>query len=137
MRALVLRLHLVAVAVAAILVAMLAMGRGLPGIVRALQAERSHVCTCATGGDHASCPVCNGTIASGEHRRSSSAEAKGVPCGEGRFAVTACGEPGTLPSAIGVVLGRVERVDAPRTPGIAVPDVLLEPATPPPRSAAT
>jgi hypothetical protein len=133
MRALVSRLQLAM----AILVAMLAMGRGLPGIVRALALEPSHVCTCATGGDHASCPVCNGSIAGDEHGRSPRAEARGVPCGAGRFAATPSGEPGTLPSPIGVVLGRVERIDAPRPREVTVPDVLLEPATPPPRSAAT
>jgi hypothetical protein len=131
MRALVSHLQLVI----AILVVMLAAGRGLPGIVSALHAEPSHVCTCASGGDHASCPVCNRTLT--EHRRSSRPEASGIPCGTGRLAVTASGDVGTLPGAVGCAVRPVERVAALRAPDLAIGEVLLEPATPPPRLAAT
>ena len=46
-RTLALRFNLVVV----LLVAMLAAGRGLPGLVQAARADQTHVCTCATGGD--------------------------------------------------------------------------------------
>src|ERR1700733_14152833 len=65
--------------VVAILVAMLGCGNGLSGIVHALNDAASHVCTCANGGDHASCPVCNPVLR--EHRASSVPALEGAPGG--------------------------------------------------------
>ena len=131
MRALVSHLQLVI----AILVVMLAAGRGLPGIVSALHAEPSHVCTCASGGDHASCPVCNKTL--DEKRPSTHVEARGVPCGNGRVLAIADGEVVTLPAPVAIVARRLERLPAPSARPVSIPQVVREPATPPPRSAAT
>jgi hypothetical protein len=134
MRAVVSHLKLVVV----ILVAMLGMGRGLPGIVSALRVAPSHVCTCSTGGDHASCPICNPTFE--EHRRSSASSAPtatGLPCGNGRLAIVSSGEVGTLPTPVAWAAPPLERLAAPRARPSLIRDVLLEPATPPPRFAAT
>ncbi len=131
MRALVSSLRLVV----AILVTMLAAGNGLAGIERALGDAAAHVCTCASGGDHASCPVCNPTLT--EHHRSSRPVAEGAPCGTGRIATTASNEVTTLPSPLVGVASHVERVDAPRAQGLVMEQAFLEPAIPPPRSART
>jgi hypothetical protein len=131
MRALVSHLQIVA----AILIAMLAMGRGLPGIVSALRDAPSHVCTCASGGDHASCPVCNKTLE--EHRASPCPEAKRVPCGNGHVADAASGEVVTLPAPVALVARSLEKLDAPSARYVVIRQFLLEPATPPPRSAST
>ena len=129
MRDLVSRLHLIV----AIVVTMLAAGNGLPGIERALGDAAAHVCTCANGGDHASCPVCNPTLL--EHRRSSHPVADGVPCGSRRLATTASSDVTTLPSPLVGVVSRIERGPAPRSRRLFVEQAFLEPAIPPPRSA--
>jgi hypothetical protein len=118
--------------VIAILVAMLAGGSGLPGLVRALSGASAHVCTCASGGTHASCPVCN--LGSRGHRRSSRPEAEGVPCGGRGVAVLAAGDPSALPVPFQDVLVAVvrQRIVAPEQRDIE--DRSAEPATPPPRS---
>lgn len=132
MRALVSRLHVLV----AILVTMLAAGNSLPGIAHALGEAAAHVCTCASGGDHASCPVCNPKLTE-EHHRSELPTAEGVPCGSKRFATAVASEATTLPSPLVAVTNRVLRLDAPSAQRLVVKQALLEPATPPPRSART
>jgi hypothetical protein len=119
----------------AMLALMLGAGRGLPGLVTALSGATTHVCTCASGGDHASCPVCNASLS--EHRRSHRPAARGVPCGDPRVAVGAPGEAGTLPAPLQALAAAREWVAAPRTEKAEVPLVFLEPSTPPPRRRAT
>ena len=131
MRQLVMRLHIVL----AILVAMLAAGRGLPGLVLALHGPATHVCTCASGGDHQSCPVCNPPLT--EHRRSSAPAAQPLPCGDSRVAVGAPGEVSTLPAPLLAVRAAAAWVPAPRAEALAVEQVALEPSTPPPRASTT
>jgi hypothetical protein len=130
MRALVSHLQVVV----AILVAMLALGKGLPGIVSTVHDAHSHVCTCASGGDHASCPVCNRTLV--EHRSSRPA-AQGTPCGKGHVGDAASGEVVILPAPAAPVARPLERLEAPAARTVAIRQVSLEPSTPPPRSAST
>jgi hypothetical protein len=129
--------------VVAILVAMLAMGKGLPGIVASVIDAPSHVCTCAAGGDHASCPVCNRALGdlrdgSGGVSRGPSkhVEAKGTPCGKGQVVDLAGGELVMLPAALAVAVRPLARVAAPRARPASIRRIALEPATPPPRFAA-
>lgn len=137
MRALALRLQLVV----AILVAMLAAGSGLPGLVQAFSGAREHVCTCASGGDHTSCPVCNPQLAEAKPETKAGATAmaaRGAPCGDPRLAVAPGGEVSTLPAALALPsLPFAMRLDVPGAQSPAVPERALEPATPPPRRAAT
>lgn len=121
--------------VLAILVAMLAAGRGLPGLVGALHGPAAHVCTCASGGDHAACPACNPLFT--EHRQSTRPAAQGVPCGDSRLAVGAPGEVSTLPSPLVGMAPAGAWVRAPQTQSLPVEQVIAEPATPPPRSQTT
>ena len=116
----------------AILVAMLSAGAGLPGLVRVLSGASSHVCTCASGGTHASCTVCNPTPR--DPHRSSRPEAEGAPCGGRGVAVAMAGEPGALPLYFrGLVTVAVRLwIPWPALPDIEGPAV--EPPTPPPRS---
>lgn len=119
------------VVLAALIIAM-GCGAGLPGIARALAAARAHVCTCASGGTHASCPVCNRSLGSG---RSRVTEVDGVPCGERPSAIDrACDlavvrEPGDL------LVTRFVRLGARRDVLASPHTALSEPPTPPPRSA--
>jgi hypothetical protein len=132
MRALALRLNLVVV----LLVAMLAAGRGLQGLVHVLRGAETHVCTCATGGDHASCPVCNRALR--EEPRSTMPAAQGVPCGRDIGMVAVAGaEASTLPAPVAALARPFVRSPAPGLESAAERDVVLEPATPPPRRAAT
>jgi hypothetical protein len=130
-RALVLRLQIVI----ALLVAMLAAGRGLPGLVQAARGAETHVCTCAAGGDHASCPVCNHALL--EQRRSTAPAAQGVPCGPRGVMADAEGDIGTLPPVVASLAPPFARLAAPLAILPAEREVPLEPATPPPRRAAT
>jgi hypothetical protein len=131
MRQLVMRLHIVL----AILVAMLAAGQGLPGLVLTLHGPATHVCTCASGGDHQSCPVCNPSLT--EHRRSSAPAARPIPCGDSRVAVGALGDVSTLPAPLLGVRAAAAWVPAPRAQWLVVEQVIVEPTTPPPRAAVT
>jgi hypothetical protein len=131
MRQLAMRLHIVL----AILVAMLAAGRGLPGLVSTLQGPATHVCTCASGGDHQSCPVCNPPLT--EHRRSSAPAAQPLPCGDSRVAVGATGDVSTLPAPLLGVRAAAAWVRAPRAQRLAIEQVIPDPTTPPPRAATT
>jgi hypothetical protein len=131
MRSALSRFHLVV----AILVAMLAAGSGLPGLVRVLSNADAHVCTCASGGAHASCPVCNPSL--GEHTRSRGPAVDGVPCGEGRVGVAAPSQPATLPAPLLGTSSPGTLVPAPRAEWIALEEGISEPATPPPRIAST
>ena len=121
--------------VLAIVVAMLAAGRGLPGLVTALSGSTTHVCTCASGGDHASCPVCNATA--NENRRSPRPAAQGVPCGDPRVAVSAPGEVSTLPAPVLAVAPASAWVGAVRPAKPDIEQIILEPSTPPPRGSGT
>lgn len=131
MRTLALRFNLVVV----VLVAMLATGRGLPGFVQAARADQTHVCTCATGGDHASCPVCNPALA--EQPYSSAPAVRGVPCGGSNVVDLAAGEASTLPRPIFALARPFVRLAVPHLVSPAERDILIEPAIPPPRRAAT
>ena len=119
----------------AILALMLGAGRGLPGLVAALSGSTTHVCTCASGGDHASCPVCNATLS--EPRRSRRPAAEGVPCGDRRVAVGTPGEASTLPAPLLAVVPARGWLGAPRAANVDIEQVILEPSTPPPRRPAT
>jgi hypothetical protein len=121
--------------VLAILIAMVAAGKGLPGIVEALRGVPAHVCTCASGGDHATCPVCNAPLT--EDRQSLAPAARGVPCGDPRVAVGVSGEASTLPAPfLGLAPGAVW-IRAPRPERVVIEPVITEPATPPPRTSTT
>jgi hypothetical protein len=121
--------------VLAMLVAMLAAGQGLPGLVQALLGPPAHVCTCAAGGEHATCPVCSPHL--GEPRRSREPAATGVPCGDRRVALGSPGEMSTVPAPSAGLVGALEWTPAPHPePGI-VQQVIPEPATPPPRMVST
>ena len=113
---------------------MLALGNGLPGIAHALGDAAAHVCTCASGGDHAACRVCNPTLTA--QRPSRRPAAQGAPCGGRRFATTApSDETTTLPSPIvGAAIPTV-RLDAPRAQAFLFDQARLEPPIPPPRIA--
>jgi hypothetical protein len=115
----------------------LACGSGLPGLVRALSGFSSHVCTCAMGGSHASCPVCSHALAnegpaSGDNA-AGDPQADGAPCGDKRVAVGAAVEPGVLPAALVSVAPAGEPLPAPRAEPLPPPSPVFEPATPPPR----
>ena len=129
MRAVVSRLQFLV----AVLVTMLAAGNSLPGIAHALGEAAAHVCTCANGGDHASCPVCNPKLT--EPSRSEIPTIQGVPCGSGRFATAAASEWTTLPVPLVAVAARVVRLGAPRAQRLVLQQAILEPTTPPPRTA--
>src|ERR1700722_2978998 len=131
MRQVVLRLQLVV----AILVAMLAAGRGFPALVGALRGPTSHVCACASGGDHQSCPVCNPSLT--EHRPSRTPAADRTPCGDPRVAVGAPGEVSTLPAPVVGIAPDVAWVRAPRPQSSEIDQVFAEPTTPPPRRSRT
>jgi hypothetical protein len=122
---------LVCVLVAA-MVMMLGCGRGLPGIVRTLVGTE-HVCTCASGGSHAACPVCNTSLL--REPRSHVRTIEGVPCGEKRLLIEVASDP-VLPSA----LSPMEPAPASRvlraSPLPAAPrDAFVERRSRPPRSA--
>ncbi|HXX69363.1 MAG TPA: hypothetical protein VEK07_19415 [Polyangiaceae bacterium] len=120
--------------IVAVLVMLLGAGNGLSGLVRAF-APREHVCTCASGGSHASCPVCNPSLGRKTSSRLSTVD--GVPCGEPRGAVQVAGDP--------ALAARPPLVaPCPFAPAFAqsafcrdLDDVPLEPTTPPPRIACT
>lgn len=132
MRALVRTIHSL-VPLIAILIAMVASGSGLPGLVRALSTTPTHVCTCASGGSHASCPVCN--PASHDGRRSREPAADGAPCGERGVPMVAVSEPGapTAPFQCALVVAVRQRIVVPERRDVE--DRPAEPETPPPRSA--
>jgi hypothetical protein len=121
--------------VIAILVAMLGGGSGLSGIVHALDEAASHVCTCANGGDHASCPVCNPVLR--EHRASSVPALEKVPCGPRGIAIASAGEASTLPPAPVGITSPFVWLAAPSPQRLIIQEVILESATPPPRIART
>jgi hypothetical protein len=108
-------------------------GVGLPGIVSALAPADSHVCTCASGGSHATCPVCNpGAHAHASHR----VALDGVPCGEKRIAVgDGCGPvvAASAPIVMSCPFARL-RAEFGVTPAPA--DAPAERSTPPPRTRA-
>jgi hypothetical protein len=105
-------------------------GVGLPGLVRAMTTASSHVCTCASGGTHSSCPVCNASL---PNRGSLVLAIEGVPCGERPNALGASCEP-ALASVARNLLPVPFTYSTAWTDGLPTPDaVFLERATPPPR----
>jgi hypothetical protein len=118
--------------VLAALITAMGSGVGLPGWVAAL-ARADHVCTCASGGGHSSCPVCNPAFGA-LRARSRHTEVRRTPCGEDdRVAFGGAGEFGVLPGPSGTLVARFERVGAGRN-GVAWPEMAwVEPPTPPPR----
>lgn len=118
----------------AVLVAVLTAGAGLGGFVRAFAGTPEHVCTCATGGTHASCPVCNPKLR--EEKRSAAPAFDGVPCGDGAGAVQTAADPGVLPAPWLAPAPAIERSVTAR-PLLALHGrLVIEPPTPPPRSTA-
>jgi hypothetical protein len=117
--------------VLAILVATLATGRGMPGLVQALIGPPAHVCSCAAGGDHAACPVCNPHLQ--EEQRSPVPAVQGLPCGDPRVAIGAPGEASTLTVPLLAFVPAGAWTPAPRPEPILVEQMIPEPATPPPR----
>ncbi len=115
--------------------AVLAAGRGLPGLTLALQGSAAHVCTCASGGDHATCPVCNGSLT--ERNRSREPAAHPVPCGDPRVAIGSAADVSTLTSPVAALARPDAWVGVPRRERSDVKQVIAEPSTPPPRAAAT
>jgi hypothetical protein len=133
MHAVVQRLRVLAVLASVIVGLLLAGGNGLPGLVQALASTEAHVCTCSTGGSHASCPVCSHAL--GASSRSDRPSFDGVPCGDRRVAAGALGDP-ALPAASFVVLPAGELTRLAHAGGTRSPSPRhVEPATPPPRDA--
>jgi hypothetical protein len=115
-----------------VLVMVLGCGRGLPGIVQTMVGTE-HVCTCVSGGTHASCPVCNPTL---RHERRSHAPAfEGVPCGEGRLAVEGALDPALVPPSGVTQAASLSDVTCPPLVSGAPHDPFLEPLSRPPRFA--
>jgi len=133
MRSLLTRLHALALAAGIVVAVILGGGNGLPGIVWALSGAGEHVCTCASGGSHASCPVCNHALQ--ERSRSHLPAVDGLPCGDRRIAAGPMGEEATIPQALVRLVPAVSGVAAASADPIGPPDRDLEPVTPPPRSA--
>jgi hypothetical protein len=115
------------VPIVAILIAMLTGGSGLAGLVRVLGPAHAHVCTCASGGSHAACPVCNPSLAE-------SPAVDGVPCGGQRSACVVASDPVTLRVTPTVVEPPAVRQSVASTPRRQLEDVSLEPKIPPPRA---
>ncbi len=122
----------IALAVAA---AILAAGRGLPGLTLALQGPDAHVCSCASGADHATCPICNGSLT--EPSQSRGPAAHPVPCGDPRVAIGSPADVSTLTSPFAALARPDAWVGVPRREPSDVKQVIAEPSTPPPRPAAT
>lgn len=114
------------------LVAMLGAGSGLSGLVRAL-APSEHVCTCVSGGSHASCPVCNPAL--GRRTHSHSCAIDGVPCGERGGAIQVAGDPAVVAPPPNVGSCPFSRASAPVATRAELLDVSSKPTTPPPRIA--
>jgi hypothetical protein len=126
-------LHALALAAGVVVAMMLGGGNGLPGLVWALSSADAHVCTCSSGGSHASCPVCNHALQapSRSHRPS----VDGLPCGDRRVAAAPVGQLATLPPALLELPSVDGRVAAAIAAPAAPADRHCEPVTPPPRSA--
>lgn len=121
-----LRIVLVALIVA------LGSGTGLPGIVRALTPAHGHVCTCAAGGAHTSCPVCNHSV---RDKRSRVVEVNGVPCGDGSIAIAGVYDCAVVVAPWDCPPIRFVRACATRDGAVAPHSPSPEPPTPPPRIA--
>ena len=126
-------LRVIFAALAATLVAALASGAGLPGLVHALKRAPSHVCTCSKGGTHAACRVCNPSLA--RQHRSRAPAFEGLPCGDRRVAVAAAVDPGLAPAPLLGPAPPFARLAAPAAERFVPEQPYLEPATPPPRLA--
>jgi len=114
-----------------VVLAPLGLGPATGAIARVLGSV-DHTCTCASGGTHASCPVCNPSLR-GEGRSRVPA-LQGTPCGEGRLAVpTTPLPPGVLPGELALEAPALE--ESLPSPPIARlrPADRDGPPTPPPR----
>jgi hypothetical protein len=131
MHAFVMRLHALAVAASVVVALMLAGGNGLPGLVRVLSQSNAHVCTCSTGGSHASCPVCNHALRTS---RSPIPAFSGVPCGDRQIAAGAVGDPALPGLSFALLVGPAPALTVPAEVPASPPHRDVEPATPPPRS---
>jgi hypothetical protein len=127
------RLHAIAVAASVVVALMLGGGSGLPGVVWALSGAGAHVCTCSSGGSHASCPVCSHALQAPSHSHAPSVD--GMPCGDRRLAAGPMGEPAMLPPSLVELVPVVDRVAPVPATGVDPPFCPREPATPPPRTA--
>lgn len=114
------------------LVATLAAGSGLSGLVKALGAS-GHVCMCMSGGSHAACPVCNPHLASAD--RATGPSVDGLPCGDKRVTLDVASEPALVPAGAVVLAVPYVRGAAPGFESGIPPRLWREPPTPPPRSA--
>ncbi len=119
--------------VIAALVLLLGAGSGLSGLVRALGATSAHVCTCASGGSHASCPVCNQALQAPSRSRAPVVD--GLPCGDRRIGTVASTDPVTLPTPSVGLSPCVARVDMPHLDDLDPVIRFVDPPTPPPRIA--
>jgi hypothetical protein len=117
--------------VVAALVAVLAAGSGVAGLVSALSGPPAHVCTCASGGSHARCPVCNPSL--GRHQRCAMPLVDGAPCGERSFSVGAGFEPMLAAAACAAIVPPSMRVATRPASPRSYRDVENRPAIPPPR----
>jgi len=127
------RLQALALAAGIVVAVILGAGNGLPGIVRALSGAGEHVCTCSSGGSHASCPVCSHALQAPSRSRLPAVD--GVPCGDRGVAFGPMGEVATIPSALVDLVPAVNVIAAASIAPVAPPDRNVEPVTPPPRSA--
>ncbi len=118
--------------VLAALIVSLGGGAGLPGIVRALTPAHAHVCTCASGGTHASCPVCNHSV---HDARSRVVEVNGVPCGDGPTAIAGAHDCAFVVAQWDRLPIGFVRACATRDVAVAPHTPSPEPPTPPPRIA--
>jgi hypothetical protein len=117
--------------VVAALVAVLALGAGLGGFVHAWGGSAAHVCTCASGGTHATCPVCNPRLHEG--LRSSVPAFDGAPCGDPKSALDVALQSGVLPAPWLALPPALELSTATLALDSVVEAPFLEPAIPPPR----
>jgi hypothetical protein len=135
MRQVVKRFPLALAIALAVVASVLGAGRGLPGLTLALRGADAHVCTCASGGDHATCPICNGSLR--EHRPSRRPAADAIPCGDPRVTIGAPSEVSTLAAPLLGLARPYAWVARPLRQRSSVQQIILEPSTPPPRAAAT
>ena len=123
----------VRVAVAAVVISLVG-GAGLPGIVSALAPTSTHVCTCASGGNHRACPICNSSLGLAPSRASKHRAVRGVPCGDPRVAIAVPGDLGTLPEPSARLVVGSEPANSARDVMRSPDQAPAETATPPPRS---
>jgi hypothetical protein len=119
-------------AIVAVIVTVLGCGRGLPGILHGIVGAR-HECTCASGGTHAACPVCNPSLS--RERRSRTPAIDGLPCGEKRLVVEAAADPLFLATPRPTQIASWVRTFLPLLLVTSPGEVFVERRARPPRSA--